>query len=330
MIKTKLFKKIVKKIAFHRANCLIFKKFLGNNFKSSNIKSIHDLPFLPVTFFKDYEMLSIKKNQIYKILTSSGTTGSKSKIFLDKKNAKNQINVLQNLVSKIIGNQRLPMVVVDKEDVIKTNFNSARAAAISGFSLFGKEKLYLFNKKFKFKENEFKKFLKKYQNQKILMFGFTSIIYEKFLKIKKKYNLNNFILIHGGGWKNVNEKGVNNISFKKQLFKNFNLSRVINYYGMIEQTGSIFFECEKCNNLKSTEYSDIIIRDENLCIQSKGKKGIVQTISTLPSSYPGNSILTEDIGYISDVNCKECTNYTKFKILGRLEKSEVRGCSDAV
>ena len=61
------------------------------------------------------------------------------------------------------------------------------------------------------------KFLKKYQNQKILMFGFTSIIYENFFENKKKYNLNNFILIHGGGWKNVNEKG-NNISFKKTTF----------------------------------------------------------------------------------------------------------------
>ena len=45
-------------------------------------------PSYQLLFFKDYEMLSIKKNQIYKILTSSGTTGSKSKIFLDKKNAK--------------------------------------------------------------------------------------------------------------------------------------------------------------------------------------------------------------------------------------------------
>ena len=70
-------------------------------------------------FFKDYELLSVKKNQVYKILTSSGTTGSKSKIFLDRNNAKEQIKVLQRLVSKILGNRRLPMVVVDKEDIIK-------------------------------------------------------------------------------------------------------------------------------------------------------------------------------------------------------------------
>ena len=64
-------------------------------------------------------------------------------------------------------------------------------------------------------------------------------------------------------------------------------------------------------------------------IRVKAKRNCSDNLHSA-SSYPGNSILTEDIGYISDVNCKECTNYTKFKILGRLEKSEVRGCSDAV
>ena len=59
--------------------------------------------------------------------------------------------------------------------------------------------------------------------------------------------------------------------------------------------------------------------------------GLVQLKSLLPISYPGHNILTEDIGIIYGIdNCK-CKRKGKiFKILGRLSKSEIRGCSDAI
>ena len=60
------------------------------------------------------------------------------------------------------------------------------------------------------------------------------------------------------------------------------------------------------------------------------EKGIVQLISLLPTSYPGHSILTEDIGEIvKKHNCK-CynTNSKRFLIHGRLKDAELRGCSD--
>ena len=46
----------------------------------------------------------------------------------------------------------------------------------------------------------------------------------------------------------------------------------------------------------ASNYSDIIIRDENKI--SKKVKNLVQLLSLLPTSYPGHSILTEDIGEI--------------------------------
>ena len=49
------------------------------------------LPFISTRLFKNYDLLSKKKQNIIKILNSSGTTSSqKSKIFLDKENASNQ------------------------------------------------------------------------------------------------------------------------------------------------------------------------------------------------------------------------------------------------
>ena len=98
---------------------------------------------------------------------------------------------------------------------------------------------------------------------------------------------------------------------------------------MVEQTGSIFVECN-CGKFISSIFSDIIIRDEKLKEVKKGNKGLIQLLSILPTSYPGHSILTEDIGEILDEEgCVKCKLHGKsFIVHGRAEQSEVRGCSD--
>ena len=112
------------------------------------------------------------------------------------------------------------------------------------------------------------------------------------------------------------------------MFKILNLKKVINYYGLIEQTGSIFFECEKCETFSASKYSNILIRDKNFSVLKKNQKGFIQLMSLLPKSYPGHNILTEDIGEIVEKDCVICNNKKKFLVHGRAEKSEIRGCSD--
>ena len=56
--------------------------------------------------------------------------------------------------------------------------------------------------------------------------------------------------------------------------------------------------------------------------------GFIQLLSLLPKSYPGHSILTEDMGEIIENNCNLCFGKKKFLVHGRAEKSEIRGCSD--
>ena len=58
---------------------------------------------------------------------------------------------------------------------------------------------------------------------------------------------------------------------------------------MIEQIGSIFLECDECGYFHETDYTKVIIRDQNLK-KIYNKKGLIQLISNIPSSYPGNSI----------------------------------------
>ena len=54
-------------------------------------------------------------------------------------------------------------------------------------------------------------------------------------------------------------------------------------------------------------------------------------MSLLPTSYPGNSILTEDIGSIYGLDNCSCGKKGKyFKVYGRIESAELRGCSDVI
>ena len=68
-------------------------------------------------------------------------------------------------------------------------------------------------------------FINKYKGQKIIIFGFTSLIYQNFLlkliELKKKFNLKKGIVIHGGGWKKLSSLGLSNKEFKFKLKKLF-------------------------------------------------------------------------------------------------------------
>jgi hypothetical protein len=104
---------------------------------------------------------------------------------------------------------------------------------------------------------------------------------------------------------------------------------VSNYYGMVEQTGSIYMECE-AGRLHASIYSDVVIRRHvDFSVAEIGEPGIIQIVSILPGSYPGHSLLTEDEGVLlgeDDCACGRLGKY--FKIVGRLQHAEIRGCSD--
>jgi phenylacetate-coenzyme A ligase PaaK-like adenylate-forming protein len=137
--------------------------------------------------------------------------------------------------------------------------------------------------------------------------------------------------VHGGGWKKLVSEAVTNNMFRKLIKKATGIESVHDYYGMVEQTGSINLECE-CGFLHTSNFSEIVVRDPyDFSILPHGEEGIIQTISVLPKSYPGHSLLTEDLGTIHGVDdCKCGRKGTYFKISGRLKKAEIRGCSNVI
>jgi hypothetical protein len=331
------FKKSIYKLTLHHYdNCLKYNSILKNLRFTNNKKiKLEEIPMLPVRLFKNYDLFSVNKKKIVKTLTSSGTTNSNvSKIFLDSENAKNQVKALKNLVISIIGNDRIPMLIVDKDPkVLDRKSYSAKTAAILGFSYFGKNHFYLMDKQGKIDYDGLNLFLKNFSKDKFFIFGFTSLIYEILLKNISTSKINSDfskgILLHGGGWKKLEKLKISNSVFKFKLIKKFHLKKVFNYYGMVEQTGSIFLECNNCGGFKTSRYSEIIIRDKHFNSLKVGQKGMIQLISNLPTSYPGHSILTEDSGeIIKNGNCMPDFHGKCFLVHGRLEKAELRGCSD--
>ena len=130
-------------------------------------------------------------------------------------------------------------------------------------------------------------------------------------------------------WKKMIEQAVTPAEFRRALNEICGLNEIFSYYGMVEQTGCIYPECEH-GNLHASIFSDVIIRRaEDFSVCEIGERGIVQVVSMLPKSYPGHILLTEDEGRILGVDDCPCGRRGKyFEILGRIKQAEVRGCSD--
>jgi hypothetical protein len=321
---------------YHYHYCSEYKKMIdGIGFKIENIYKYSKVPFLPVRLFKLFDLYSIPKDNIVKTMLSSGTTGQAvSKIFLDKETALNQSKALTKIVATYLGKKRSPMLIIDSESVLKDrNMFSARGAGILGFSIFGSKRLYALDENMELKTDEVVRFIGENKNLRIFVFGFTFIIFQHFVKELQKQkitlDLSNAILLHGGGWKKLVSESISSSAFRDMLYQTCSIRSVHDYYGMVEQTGSINIECQY-GYLHTSTFSDIIIRRPADFSEAEiGELGIVQTLSVLPKSYPGHSLLTEDEGVLIGQDDCECGRLGKyFTILGRLKNAEIRGCSD--
>lgn len=320
----------------HYEMCDSYHKIMDSvGFDTKDIKSYYDVPFLPVRMFKEFDLRSVGEDSINKTMTSSGTTGQRvSKIYLDKETSANQRKVLTKIVASYLGKKRLPMIILDTSALLKNRaMFSARGAGILGFSVFARDKVYALDEDMNLNVDALKEFLAKYEGQEIFLFGFTFMIWQHFYKeLKKldfKFDLSKGTIIHGGGWKKLVNEAVSPEEFKAALKDACGIERVYDYYGMVEQTGTVYMECE-CGHLHTPVFSDVIIRrPKDFSVADVGEAGIIEVVSLLPKSYPGHVLLTEDEGVIlgeDDCPCGRLGKY--FKINGRLKNAEIRGCSD--
>lgn len=318
----------------HQEYCPPYAKFLKTlQLPLPPYKTRSEVPYLPVGVFKQLELMSIPREQIFKTLLSSGTTSSiPSKIYLDRTTAQLQTQALVNILTHFLGQQRRPLLLIESERSLQNAKQySARGAALLGILNFGIDPFYLLDEQGEVRHVEFEKWLQKYAKEPLLVFGFTFMIWDKFIRefTHKKLKLPEALVLHTGGWKKMEDNAISHQEFKNQLKEVFGIQKCHNFYGMVEQVGSIFVECEK-GFLHTPLFADILMRDPltwKECL--RGQEGVVEVLSLLPYSYPGHALLTEDRGTLRwDDDCPCGLKGRAFEILGRVPQAELRGCSD--
>ena len=319
--------------AHHRANCADYARIVEVTGAPTSADSLEEVPYLPIGLFKSHTLTSVPAKQVFKTLTSSGTTGQPvSRITLDKETALRQTATLGRIVGHIVGLERLPMILIETSAILKDRERlSARAAGLLGMMNFGRSHFYALGEDMELDEAGLRGFLERFGGTPFLLFGFTFMVWQYFYaRIRHlDFDLSNGTLLHSGGWKKLQEQAVSNQAFKRHLAESTGLTRIYNFYGMAEQVGSIYVEGED-GFLYSPNAGDIIIRDPvTLKPVASGSPGVIQVLSALPLSYPGHSILTEDMGVIHGVDDSTCGRFGKrFTVLGRVPETELRGCSD--
>lgn len=322
------------------ANNLHIKSWLDKiNLDIEKIEKIAEIPLLPVQMFKKFDLKTCK-DETYRVLKSSGTTTQiPSKVPLNRGTAARQSKALVSIIKNHLSNKRKALLVIDTEEVNKSGSDlTARGAAIRGLSVFAKDICYALDEKegkLILNKEKILEFLKKYEEEEILVFGFTFIIWEKLIEENKenlpKLNFKDIKIVHSGGWKKLTNKRITKEEFSDKIAGLFNTAKenVIDFYGMVEQTGVIFMDCEE-GNKHAPNFADIIIRDHYTLEETEvGKEGYIEVLNSLPDSYPGMSILTEDIGIILGVDDCPCGRKGKyFRFKSRVEKAEIRGCGD--
>lgn len=329
---------------YHAKSCQPYQQFLSLLHPHALNTSLQQVsltglpPAISARQFKYQKLSSISPSDEVKIMTSSGTSSQQvSQIPLDSTTAKRQQQVLSAIMRDWLGPKRRPMLILDHPKVIRRGEGfSARGAGIQGFMLFGRQYCYALNEDMSLNVSAIQRFCEQHKDTDILMFGFTFMAWQFVLqpllentRLREQIGELSGILIHGGGWKKLSHLAVSTQQFNDTVQQCFGNVSAHNYYGMVEQTGSIYMACEH-GHFHAPVWADIDVLHPQLDrVQPIGEQGIIQVSSILPLSYPGHVILTEDLGTLlgeDDCPCGRKGRY--FSVEGRIAKAEARGCSD--
>ncbi|MFF5173185.1 acyl-protein synthetase [Micromonospora sp. NPDC000089] len=322
---------LVELLAHHRRNCPPYARIIDALGVPDAPATVADLPWLPVRLFKTRKLASVPDDQVIRVLTSSGTTGDVSRIYLDREAAATQSRMLARTLGTVLGPRRLPMLVVDRSGVVGDRRSySARGAGALGMVNFGRNHVWLLDADDQPDVTALKEFLSRYGDEPFLIFGFTFMVWRYLYEVARDngLDLSNGVLVHSGGWKKLADQAVDNAEFRRRLAADTGLTKIHNFYGMVEQIGTVYLEGPEGGSLYCPDFADVIIRDPITWQEAPvGTPGLIEVVSTLPTSYPGNVLLTEDLGVVHGIDDGHWPG-KRFSVLGRLPRAEARGCSD--
>ncbi|MFI0417762.1 acyl-protein synthetase [Spongiactinospora sp. 9N601] len=315
----------------HRAACPPYRRVLAALECAPPYDSVAALPWLPVRLFATHELRSVPEEAVFRVLTSSGTTGGPpSRVFLDRAAAAAQARALAATLRAVLGERRMPMLVIDSRAVTRAAALSARGAGVLGMMNFGRDHTFALDDDGAPDLDAVRGFLSRHAGTPYLIFGFTFMTWRYLYRPAREHglDLSGGVLIHSGGWKKMAAEAVDNAVYRERFAADTGLTRVHDFYGMVEQIGTIFLEGPDGGGLYCPGFADVVIRDPVTWQEvPPGTPGLIEVVSTLPTSYPGHAVLTEDMGVVHGVDDGVWPG-KRFSVLGRLPRAEARGCSD--
>lgn len=330
-----------KQVVRCRENIPAYRNYLRKaGISLSGYSSYTALPFLPVSVFKEFDLCAVPQEQVVRVLKSSSTsTGVPSKIYLDKPTAFRQSRALAATIMDVLGGQQRPYLVLDCQEVNAEGATlSARGAALRGFIPFASSVTYALRQNGDHLEpriDVLEGFFQQNEGKSVLVSGFTYIVWINVIEQLKKRGIRfrhpEMKLFHSGGWKRLNEMSVEKATFAEGVAQTFGCETadVRDFYGMVEQVGVVFVDCE-AGNKHTPDFAEVSIRDFLTLQQVQpGQSGLIEILSALPTSYPGQALLTEDVGLFLGIDNCPCGRPGLFFLFqGRVAKAEVRGCGD--
>ena len=309
----KEFEKIALKIfRFQYENNLVYKTFCDYlKVEKTSVKKLNQIPFLPIQFFKNYNIVSTT-NQVQEVFTSSGTTGivtSKhlvTNISIYEKSYRNAFKSFYGNIQDYVVLALLPSyleregssLIYMVKDLISLSNNSD-----SGFYLHNYDELIL---KLKALDSS---------GKNVLLIGVTYALLD--LIEKEHFKLKNTIIMETGGMKGKRKELIRE-ELHGILCNGFGVSSIHSEYGMTEllsqaySLGEGIFECPS--------WMQVYIRDTEDALNyiQYGKTGGINIID-LANINSCSFIATQDLG-------KKISN-NSFEVLGRFDNSDIRGCN---
>ena len=329
---------------FHYEHNEMYRGFCDRKgFNPNKPFTIEEMPPVSVSVFKElgFKLNSVPKENLTLALQSSATSGIPSTIVVDKETAKRQAKAMIKVIGEFIGKERKPFLIMDIDP--RSSYKKllgARFAAVTGYLRFANKTGYFLkadeDKVSYFDVEGIQEYVKALEADKpVVVFGFTYILYQHVLQSIEKAGVKIQLpkdskIIHIGGWKKLESEKISKDLFNDRLSKCFgiNPTDVIDIYGFTEQMGLNYPDCE-CGWKHTSSFVRVLVRDiVTREILPPGKEGLLEFVTPVPHSYPGNAVLTDDLGIIDSNSCTQGRAGTRFKIVGRMKKAEVRGCGD--
>ena len=300
--------------------------------------TVEQLPYLHVGTFKWVDFRSTGKHIKHErtLLSSATTSGTPSRIVLDEKSSKLQARSSLAILSDFVGETPRPLLVVDSARSLRMRGEvSARIAAAMSLRPLASDIYFLLTTPedpSSMKWDLLDKLLD--EHDEFLVYGFTWILHSGWGaaaipdSIRSRLAGKTICFVHSGGWKKLEAARVTREAFDESLLSGLSSdSRVVDYYGLVEQVGVVYPLCE--HGFRHTPvWADLIVRDSINLSSLSDEPGQLQLMNVLASGAPYHSVLTEDTGRIIPGECPCGRSGKRFELLGRLPKSEVRGCAN--